>query len=422
MKLSITSKPRLIAGIAAAVVVLIAAALATSRWTRSAPDVPTAEVRKGEFVDYIAVRGEIEARKSITITAPIGVGGDLQIVQLAKNGSMVKKGDIVCQFDTTNLQRMLDQRTTELKAAEAEIDRGRAQAHMVEEENATELLNARFNVDRGKLDVSKQEILSEIDGEKTKLVLNNYEQKLAETEQKVKSGQISNNADVASRRQRRDKALFDVRLAQRQMASLTLRAPSNGVITLLQNYRSGGFGRGGAPEFKEGDRAWSGASIAQLPDLSAIRVSARVDESDRGRMKAGQQVLIRIDAVPDKEFNGIIEEISPLAKLDFSGWPITKNFDVTIQVDSTDARIRPGMSAGTRVILDRVPDSILVPSTAVFQKNGRAVVYVLRGSTFEERPVDIARRSTADMLVRAGLKSGERVALKDPTVQQEQAK
>ncbi len=419
MKLSIMKKPRLLAALAA-VVVIVAAAIAASRWTRSIPDVPTAEVRRGEFVDYIAVRGEIEALKSITITAPVGVGGDLQIVQLAKNGSIVKKGEIVCQFDTTNLQRQLDQRTTELRAAEAEIARGRAQAHMTDEENATELLNARFNVERGKLDVSKQEILSEIEAEKTKLTLNDYEQRLAENEQRVKSGNISNNADIESRKQKRDKALFDVRLAQSQMASLTLRAPSDGIITLLQNYRSGGFGRGGAPEFKEGDRAWSGASIAQLPDLRAIRVSARVDESDRGCLKIGQEVLIRIDAVPEKEFTGKITEISPLAKLDFSGWPITKNFDVTIQVGSTDSRIRPGMSAGTRIILDRVPDSILVPSTAVFQKNGRAVVYVLRGSKFEERPVQIGRRSTADMLVRAGLKPGERVALKDPTVPQEQ--
>jgi RND family efflux transporter MFP subunit len=421
VKLSILKKPRLLAALAAAVVIVVAAA-AASRWTRSVPDVPTAEVRRGEFVDYIAVRGEIEARKSITITAPVGVGGDLQIVKLSKNGSMVKKDEIVCQFDTTSLQRQLDQRTTELRAAEAEISRGRAQARMQDEENATELLNAQFNVERGKLDVSKQEILSEIEGEKTKLVLNNYEARLAETEQRVKSGKISNNADIESRKQRRDKALFDVRLAQSQMDSLTLRAPSDGIITLLQNYRSGGFGRGGAPEFKEGDRAWSGAAIAQLPDLSAIRVSARVDESDRGRLKLGQEVLIRIDAVPEKEFSGKIEEISPLAKLDFSGWPVTKNFDVTIQVGNSDPRIRPGMSAGTRIILDRVPDSTLVPSTAVFQKNGRAVVYVLHGRTFEERPVQIARRSTVDMLVRAGLQPGERVALKDPTVSQEQAR
>ncbi len=406
----------------AALVLVVVAAVVISRLTRVPPDVPTAEVHRGEFVDYIGVRGDIEALKSLVISAPIGAGGgDMQIVTLVKSGAMVKKGDVVCQFDTTNLQRTLDQRQTELKAAEAEIARTRAQAHMVDEQNTTELLKARYNVERGKLDVSKQEILSAIDGEKTKLTLSDSEQKMAETDQKVKSGQISNEADIGSRRQRRDKALYDVRLAQRQMAALTLRAPADGMITLLQNYRSGNIFGGGA-DFKEGDRAWPGANIASLPDLSAIRVSARVDESDRGRLKVGQPVTIRIDAVPDKEFTGKIDEISPLAKLDWSSWPVTKNFNIEIRVDTTDARIRPGMSASARIILERLPDSVIVPGTAVFQKNGRATVYVLRGARFEERAVEIGRRSASEMLVRAGLKPGDRIALKDPTLGQEQAK
>ncbi len=403
----------------AGIVLLAAAVVGAPRLARSAPDLPTTEVRRGEFVDYVAVRGEVEALKSVALTAPIGVGGDLQIVKLVKNGAMVKKGDLIVQFDTTSLQRTLDQRKTELKAAEAEIERGRANAHLVDEQNTTELQKARYDVERGKLDVSKGEILSEIDGEKNKLTLSDNQQKLAETEQKVASGQMGNNADIESRKMRRDKALYDVRQTQRQIASLTIIAPSEGMVTLLPNYRAGNYGSW--PEFKEGDRAWPGASIASLPDLSVIRISARVDESDRGRMKAGQQVLTRIDAVPDKEFSGAIAEISPLAKLDFSGWPITKNFDIAIGVDSTDPRIRPGMSAGSRIILDRIPDAILVPTNAVFQKNGRAIVYVLRGAKFEERPVEIVRRSVSDMIAKSGVKPGERVALKDPTLQ-EQAK
>ncbi len=420
MKLAFLKQRRWV--IVVGVVLVLAALVVISRWTRVPPDVPTAEVRRGEFVDYIGVRGDVEALKSLVINAPIGAGGgDLQIVSLVKSGAMVKKGDVVCQFDTTNLQRMLDQRQTELKAAEAEIERTRAQAHMTDEQNTTELLNARYNVERGKLDVSKQEILSAIDGEKTKLALSDSEQKLAETDQKVKSGQISNDADLGSRRQKREKALYDVRQAQRQMAALTLRAPADGMITVLQNYRAGSF-FGASPDFKEGDRAWPGANIASLPDLSAIRVSARVDESDRGRLKVGQSVTIRIDAVPDKEFTGKIDEISPLAKLDWSSWPVTKNFNIEIKVDTTDARIRPGMSASARIIIERLPDSVIVSGNAVFQKNGRATVYVLRGARFEERAVEITRRSSSEMLVRAGLKPGERVALKDPTLAQEPAK
>ena len=70
---------------------------------------------------------------------------------------------------------------------------------------------------------------------------------------------------------------------------------------MLPNPRSGDmFGSG--QEFREGDRAWAGASILELPDLSSIHLEARLDESDRGRLKEGQDALIRIEAVPGNDF------------------------------------------------------------------------------------------------------------------------
>ncbi|HUS19018.1 MAG TPA: efflux RND transporter periplasmic adaptor subunit, partial [Terriglobales bacterium] len=183
--------------------------------------------------------------------------------------------------------------------------------------------------------------------------------------------------------------------------------------TALPNFRATMFG-GNPPDFKEGDRAWPGAAVAEIPDLSEIRFEARIDESDRGKLKPSQTAMIRVDAVPEKEFAAKIRDISTLAKLDFSGWPPTKNFSIDIGIESTDARVRPGMSANSRIEVNRVPDSILVPVEAVFQKQGRQVVYVLKGKSFEERAVTVGRRNSTQVQVLAGLKSGEKVATKDP--------
>jgi hypothetical protein len=73
------------------------------------------------------------------------------------------------------------------------------------------------------------------------------------------------------------------------------------------------------------------------------------------------------------------------------------------------------MTALTRVMVDRLPDSILIPPQASFEKLGRAVAYVLRGPDFEERVIEVARRSEDQLLISVGLRAGERVALKDPT-------
>jgi hypothetical protein len=145
-----------------------------------------------------------------------------------------------------------------------------------------------------------------------------------------------------------------------------------------------------------------------------------VDEADRGRLNPAQTATVRIDAIADKEFHAKVAEISPLAKIDYSSWPFVKNFDIGIQILDADSRIRPGMSATGRIEVEKIADGIIVPPEAVFEKNGGSVAYVLHGSQFEERAVQVARRSKGELLIGSGLQAGEKVALKDPTQQKPQ--
>ena len=87
-----------------AVVAVVVAVAYASVGSRSAPDVPTAAVAKGEFVDAIEIRGDIRPLRSVVLAAPMQ-SGELQIVKLAKNGSMVNPGDVVVEFDASTLRR-----------------------------------------------------------------------------------------------------------------------------------------------------------------------------------------------------------------------------------------------------------------------------------------------------------------------------
>ena len=398
-----------------AAIVVAGVSFGAVRMTHGAPPVPTAEVKRGEFVDTVQIRGELTALKSVTLNAP-AVSVDIQILKLVKNGTAVKKGDVVVQLDVAKLQQTLAQRRSEMKQADAEIEQTRAKARLQAEQDVTDLQKSRYDVERAKLEVSKAEIVSKIEGEEKKIELSNAEQKLKESEQKVKSDREGAAADIQARQDKRDKALFDVKQAERDIASMILRAPEDGMVSLLRNFRAGGWFSDSAPEFKEGDRAWSGAGIAELPDLTSLQLRARIDEADRGRLKPAQTATVRVDAVPDKEFTARVSEISPLAKSDFSSWPILKNFDLAMQFDQLDARLRPGMSANARVAIERLADSILVPPEALFPKGGKTVAYVWAGSKFEERATEVARRGEKQVAVARGLKPGEQVALKDPTL------
>jgi HlyD family secretion protein len=387
------------------------------RLAKAVPDVPNALVQRGEFVDYVQVRGEVKAVTSVTIAAPFEAG-ELQILKIASNGQQVKKGDAVVEFDTTTLKQSLAQDQSAWKSADAEIQQSRAQARIKEEQDLTDVMKARYDVEAAKLDASKQEILSKIDGEEAELKLADAEQKLKEVEAKLKADQSSDAADTQSKEQKRDKSLYQVQRSDRSLHVLALKAPIDGMVTLDTNWRASSMFGNGAP-FKAGDRAWPGAAIAELPDLSSLNITVRIDEAERGRIQVGQSVSVRIDAVPDRDFTGRVSEISTIASIDFSsGWPFTKNFSMTITLDNSDPRLRPGMSTNVRVATDRIPNAIMIPAGALFHKEGQSVAYVLHGSKFDERRIEVERRSGDQLLISKGLQPGERIALQDPTAKQ----
>jgi RND family efflux transporter MFP subunit len=415
MKKAITAlrRPRnAVVTVTAVIIVAVVGFAAVGRG--SAPDLPTAEVTRGDFTDMLEIRGEIRPVRSVVLASPMQAG-ELQIIKLAKSGTMVKPGDVVVQFDGTTLQRTIQEKQSELRQADAEIEQQRAQSRITEEQNATALMKAQYDLQRAKLDVQKGDTIPRIQLEQAKLAVLDAEQRLKELEAKIKADQTAAQANVAARMRKREKAIADLERAQRGLQNLELKAPSAGMVNVLPNPRSGGM-FGGEQEFREGDRAWAGASVVELPDLTSVHLEARLDESDRGRLNSGQDATVRIEAIPGKEFKARIDGISLLARVDFSsGWPPPKNFDLRLALLEMDPRVRPGMTAIARIATERIPNMVLVPSEAVFQKDGSPIVYVLDGSKFVERRVQISRRGKEQAAVTAGVEPGARIATRRPT-------
>jgi len=385
------------------------------RFARSAPKIPTAEVQRKEFIEYAELRGTVKALQSITISAPASAG-DLQILNIVGSGAKVKKGDVIVEFDATTLKQNLAQDQSALKSAEAEIQQAKVAANMKEEQDQTDIMKARFDVETARMETQKQEILSVIEGQKAKLALDDAEQKLAETESRLKSDRASSASSLSSKQKRREAALFQVHRDEMQLAALTLRAPHDGTVIIEDNEQASGPMQPPAP-YKAGDHAFPGIALAQLPDASTLRISARVEEAQRGKVQLKQAANIRVDAVPDRRYNGIVNEISSTASMDFNaGWPFPKNFTLGIALSDQDPRLTPGMGALVRVAVDHVANGLVLPSAAIFRKEGRTVVFVRHGAKFEETVVEVARRSGDDVLIAQGVKAGDEVALKDPTV------
>ena len=400
----------------AVVAILAACSIGLFGWVRNVhrePTVPSFQVQPGEFLDAVQFRGEMKALRSVTISAPPGVG-TLQIVKLAPDGSAVKQGDVVVEFDPSKTKADLETDKSLLKSAEAETEQARAQGRLTEEEDTTAVMKAKYDVEVARLDAGKEEIVSHIEGAEARLKVADAEQALRQAEEKLKSDRAKTDATIAEHRSASSKARFDEERAETALASMILRAPSDGNISLVSVWHEGSEG-----PFKAGERAWPGSPIAELPDPSSLRIVAHVDETERGRLAVSQPVTVTLDAIADRQFTGKVERIGTIATSDFSaGWPIPRNFTLEIAIDQKDSRLRPGMTVQITVIVDRVPNAISIPVEASFMRSGQTVAYVWNGSKFEERPIRIQRRSRDRALVESGLKPGETVALKDPSIKQ----
>lgn len=396
-----------VVGVAAATVGVVA-----MRRTR-VPEFPTAEVTRGDFQEIVETRGEIKPFRSVLVTAPYQAG-ELQILELAPNGSSVKKGDVVAKFDAVTLRRTLQDRQSEMRQAQAEIDQAREQVKITEEQDRTAVTKAGYDVERAKIDLADPEVSSQMDVERSKLALGDAQQRLLEAGAKDRANRASSRADLSARERKIAKIQGDIDLAERGLASLQVLAPADGTVSIMPNYRASSP-MGPAQEFRAGDRAWPGAQILELPDLTTIHLASRIDEADRGQLKTTQTATIRVDAVPDREYAGAVDDISMLARVDFSsGWPPSKNFDLKLAIKDADARLKPGMSAVARIAVGRIPNMILVPAGAVFTSGGRSVVYKRTRTGFDEVPIDILRRGREQVAIKDGLQPGDKLSLTNP--------
>lgn len=391
------------------------AGYAAYRYTaRSVVEVPVARVRRGAFVLAVRTRGEVRSTRSLVLTAPQVPG--LRITKLVTSGQAVNKGDVVVEFDAASQEQALLERQNTVDTIESSIVQTKASHKMTDEADALSLMTSEYSLETSKLDASKAEILSAIEGEKNRINVGISEGSLNLVKASINTHTVSQKADLQRNQSYKDQALRNMEKTKRYLSSMTIRAPIGGVVNVMSNFRSGGNFGASDPPFREGDSVWTGAAIAEIPDLTSMRVEVKLDEVDRGRVRLGQAVKAHIDAIPDKEFDAVLDWISPIAALTFRGGRDSdKQFPAYATLKSLDPRLRPGMSASVDIVIESQPGVLLIPVRASFTQAGKPSAFVQVGEQFRPRLIEVGQRNDEDIVVLKGLREREMVALEDPT-------
>ena len=396
------------AGAALAVLALVGVGAWRVRRAQAASDLPVAPARQGEFLVIVRCRGELKARRSVQVIAPLNVP-NLQIVWLAPSGEPVKTGETVIRFDPSTARQQLDEKEAGLHQTQAALDQALAQARITEQQDKLDLATARYQHERAGLEASKADIVSALQGEESKIDLGLAEQKVRVQDSTALLHEASARARIASLTRVRDQAQAEVDLVQRRLTQMELKAPLDGVIIYLTNNSQGWQN---AKPFKVGDNAWPGSTLAEIPDLKTIEMEAKLDEIDRGRIAAGLAARIHVDAFPEKTLDGKINGISPMTEQSFD-WPPTKNFRAYAQVEQAGARLRPGMNGNLDVIIKRLPNAISIPAKAVFTRSGKPIVYLAGKKGYVPVEVELLARNPDEVAVK-GIKAGDLVTLTEP--------
>lgn len=387
--------------------VLVAALLLAIAWDSSRTDLPAYVVKPVDFVVDIKTTGELQAENSRVITRPREIIAKNQIVRLAPEGAKVKQGDFLVQFDTSELLAAITEKENGLSNTKAELESEKAAIAATMAQLESNLKTQEYSFEQSKIRFEQMKFEAAIKRREQEIEFKKAELSLEQARKKVVQQKVLNDAKLV-------KAKLNVRMAERELekakaelAAQTLTAPIDGLVI----YKST-WGSQGESKIKVGDSPWPGAPLLEIPDLRRMQVRTTIDEADVSRVAVGQQVVISVDALPGQAFFGTVQNIAPLARR--QRLSNAKSFDVVVKLnDKGDAELRPGMSAGCRIMVQKIDSVLTVPIEAVFNQDGQTVCF-LAGAGEEARPVQTGAQNENSVVIEKGLNAGDRITLWHP--------
>lgn len=368
-------------------------------------DGPLHVVRRGEFVRRVVAEGNLVAAEA-TQLGPPPRSRPMTIAWLAPDGSRVRAGDVVIRFDPSEMEQNLEEGENEQAQADSRIETRR-----VREGSAIRNLERDAGVAELELGYA-QEFQSRDPSiySRAEVIESEIDQGLAEERKshaddmrEIRSELAQVELDLLAIERR--KAELKVKQAREGLQLLEVRAPHDGIFVLKKVW-------GRTPEV--GQAVWGGNSVAELPRLEVMEAEVYVLEADAGGLEVGAPARVTIEAHPDRVYEGTVRQVDALAQPRFRNVPV-QYFGVKLALDRTDRDVmKPGQRVRAELLLGERDDVLTVPRQAVFESEGRSVVYALRGGELQPQTVELGPASLGRVVIDSGIEEGDRVALFDP--------
>jgi HlyD family secretion protein len=424
--------------------VLVCLLAGTAFWRRTSVDESlAAAVTKGPLTAQLTTSGILKPIQSITYRSPLA-GRETEIVELVAEGTRVSDGDLLIRLDTTELQREVERARQDVRQSQvdlqvAEIERQEAQAAvksvaegegaLTVEEARTRLQLAQKKVDRLRQEydqlkplidkgfITREELKrtgDELEQSEEELALarrrtsvmteltHPRERQRAQLQLAQKESQLENARTKALEAQTRLTFVLD------QIENCRIYARRPGMV-VYEEYLAANPRR----KIRVGDRVTGSQGLITIPEVNRMLVEASVSEAEVHRVQPGQRAAIRVEAFPDLRLAGKVTRVGTLARASVDRPFEEKRFDLAVELDPTQAELRPEMTARADIVVGTRTDVLLVPVNAVFEQQGTTVCHLVNRFGIETRQVELGESDGLVVEVVAGLREGDRVMLID---------
>jgi multidrug resistance efflux pump len=358
--------------------------------------------------DVFLLSGELSAVRQASIVAPRGEA--LQIRWMAEDGTDVKEGERVIEFDAARLIQSIEERRLKVRQAENERE-SRARAVVAEADGK------RVAVDKADVEAKKARIDAAVPRELRPAVeWAKFQATAAEKEATLQKARLdqeafrtSSRSDLEVLRRGEEKTRRELEVAEKALLATSVRAPRSGIF-LAGNFWQ--WGPEGPRKLQPGDTVWPNFPVASIPDPTEMEVSAALSEVDHGRIGAGMKTRCILDTYPDRVFEGRIESVGAVAAeagRSFGLSTARTGFPVRVSLAATDPIMRPGLSVRVEVLRAAWPQALVVPRHALHFEKEQAVV--VRKGLARRTVVRVAGCTLVDCVVESGLKEGDHVLL-----------
>ena len=404
-------------------------------------------VKRGLFVHEVLERGSIDSAQNTEVKCLVesyAAGNNLVIVSVVPEGTLVEAGDLLVELDSSTLRDSLQNQETSVIAAETQLAQSEASLRSSEialeeylqgvyiqeeidiqnrlfaaKEQVKTLENnlahdqrllERGHITQAYVDASLLELDKAKNTQKSEEVKLNVLQTLTKERRVVQleTAILSDKAQVAQ--DIRNLGFRETRLKylQDQYEKCKIYAPRSGQVVYFMP-------RWGNDDnlIREGLRVIERQTLIQLPDPTRMLVKGLVNEANVRLVEPGQRATIRLEAFPNMVLDGVVKTVSDFPEQAgfMGGASMSKEYLTQVTVLNPPEGIKTGLTAEARIVVNEIPDSLLLPMQAVFEYGGKMYAITFKDGKWDKLEIKMGPANDKEVVILEGLNEGDEVVM-----------